>query len=138
MYLPASCTDSRNEVASPDDEAGLHVRSHDGRVVRVAARKDQLLFQVGQSLQVPPSSFTSLTDQNWAEGREYNWRFPSVPIFSVPVDVFIIACYSMTCSQCIFQRSAASVECMVSPTGGVPEGRSMRHACVLQFRASCW
>jgi hypothetical protein len=52
MYLPANCSDFRGEVGSPDDEAGLHVRSHDGSVVRVAARKDQLLFQVGQSLQV--------------------------------------------------------------------------------------
>lgn len=52
MYLPANCTDSKDEVGSPDGEAGLHVRSHDGSVVRVAARKDQLLFQVGQSLQV--------------------------------------------------------------------------------------
>jgi hypothetical protein len=53
MYLPANCKESKDEVGSPDDEAGLHVRSHDGSVVRVAARKDQLLFQVGQSLQVP-------------------------------------------------------------------------------------
>ena len=52
MYLPAGCTDAGGEVGSPDGEAGLHVRSHAGAVVRVTARKDQLLFQVGQSLQV--------------------------------------------------------------------------------------
>ena len=52
MYLPAGCVDAGGEVGSPDAEAGLHVRSQGGAVVRVAARKDQLLFQVGQSLQV--------------------------------------------------------------------------------------
>lgn len=56
MFLPSDAPgaslSAAREVASPDRQAGLHIRTAMGEIVRVSPQRDQLLFQAGQCLEI--------------------------------------------------------------------------------------
>jgi 2OG-Fe(II) oxygenase superfamily len=53
---------SGQQVPSPDDKAGLYVRTHSGQEVKVVAEADHLLFQAGETLQVVSNGLLRATE----------------------------------------------------------------------------